>query len=233
MVLQIRWWACSPEGSLALTPTSSVFLQSVTLLTLADSRSSRLLSWTFEFPSTQVRFKGPPCRQVSRPVFVPSSGFGYPHDGLLPSNPSEPYLMPTASMGFYPSELRLPARYYDVPTAVRPHAVSLTSDASARGPCTATQAAASGFLPSQEMPASRRPAPVGFSFLGFSRSLNLIFPSEDLLSCAWLERLLTQHSCSHYRVSIDQRLATAFARRNGRIPATTLLRFEHAPAPQH
>jgi hypothetical protein len=184
VVFQVRWWACGPERSLARTSTSSAFLQSVTLLILADCLSSQHLSWTFRFPPTQVRFKGPPYRQVSRPAFVPSSGFDYPLDGLLPSNPSEPYLVLTASMGFYPSELQLPARYRDVPIAMDPHAVSLTSDAPARRPCTATQAAAPGVLPSQEMPASGRPAPLGFSFLGSSRSLNLILPSEDLLSCA-------------------------------------------------
>jgi hypothetical protein len=36
--------------------------------------------------------------------FVPSSGFGYPLDGLLPAKPHRPYFVPTALLGLNPSK---------------------------------------------------------------------------------------------------------------------------------
>ena len=130
MVFQCSKWAGIPEGQLARTPTFLAFLQSAASADPSRQPQQSAPLTDFHFPSTQIRFKGPPNRQVSTPVFVPSSGFDYPLDGLLPSNPSEPYLMLTASMGFSPSELNLSARYRDVPTAMSPHAVSLAPDTS-------------------------------------------------------------------------------------------------------
>jgi hypothetical protein len=42
---------------------------------------------------------------------VPPSGFGYPLGGFLPPGPRRPYFMPTALLGFRPSEHSLPERY--------------------------------------------------------------------------------------------------------------------------
>ena len=114
------------------------------LLTLAGCRSSTAPLMDFAFPTAQVRFRGPLFRQGSKPAYVPPSGFGYPLDGLLPLNPSEPFYGPTAPMGFSPSELGLPARYADVSTAVYPPAVSPAPDVASELIHTAAQAAASG-----------------------------------------------------------------------------------------
>jgi hypothetical protein len=43
--------------------------------------------------------------------YVPPSGFGYPLDGLLPPSPRRPCFMPTALLGFRPSEHFPPERY--------------------------------------------------------------------------------------------------------------------------
>jgi len=47
---------------------------------------------------TQIRRST--LREVSRPRFVPPSGFGYPLDGFLPPNPCRLCFTPTALMGF-------------------------------------------------------------------------------------------------------------------------------------
>jgi hypothetical protein len=57
-------------------------------LILADSRSSRHLSWT-SVPYGTNQIQRSTYRQVSKPTYVPPSGFGYPLDGFLPLNPSE------------------------------------------------------------------------------------------------------------------------------------------------
>jgi hypothetical protein len=64
------------------------------LMILAGRRSQPAPLVDFLLPTAQIRFKGPPFRQGSTPAFVPPSGFGYPLDGLLPLNPSEPYFRP-------------------------------------------------------------------------------------------------------------------------------------------
>jgi hypothetical protein len=58
--------------------------------------------------------------------YVPPSGFGYPPDGLLHLGPRRPYFVPTALLGFCPSELS-PTREVSqaFPPAMDPHAVSL------------------------------------------------------------------------------------------------------------
>lgn len=45
--------------------------------------------------------------------FVPPSGFPYPLGGLLPPSPGRPYLMPTALLGFNPSEPSPPERCFE------------------------------------------------------------------------------------------------------------------------
>jgi hypothetical protein len=138
----------------------------------------------FFFPSTQIRFEDPPHRRSSTPAFVPSSGFDYPLDGLLPSNPSEPCFMLAAPLGFAPSKLDLHAKCCNVTTALGPHAVSPASDASVRGPGYGDAGRGFWVLHLAGGTGASRLTPLGFSSLGSSRSLILIFPSEDLLSCA-------------------------------------------------
>jgi hypothetical protein len=222
-----------PRGVTGRAPAAWASLQSISSADPSRLPQQPAPLMDFMLPSAQVRFEGPPCRQGSTPVYVPPSGFGYPLGGFLPSNPSGLCFTPTALMGFSPSKPHHPARCRSVPTVTHPLAVYLAFDTSVFRPCTATQAAASGFLPSREVLVVNQPAPMGFSFLGYCRTLTLIFPSDDLLSCALPERLLTQHSRTHFRVSIDQRLMAGLARRNELVPTTTLLRFAHASVPQH
>jgi hypothetical protein len=56
--------------------------------------------------------------------YVPPSGFDYPLDGLLPSNPCRPCFMPTALLGFSPSERSPLERYPAVSDRKDPHTVS-------------------------------------------------------------------------------------------------------------
>jgi hypothetical protein len=59
---------------------------------------------------------------------VPPSGFGYPLDGLLPPGPGQPCFMPTALLGFRPSELSPHRRVSRTsPSEMNPRAVSLTA----------------------------------------------------------------------------------------------------------
>jgi hypothetical protein len=56
------------------------------------------LSWTF-LPYSTSRTEGPPYAGVPA-RYVPPSGFGYPLDGFLPSDPCRFYFTPAALMGF-------------------------------------------------------------------------------------------------------------------------------------
>jgi hypothetical protein len=49
--------------------------------------------------------------RVSQSRYVPSSGFGHPLDGLLPPEPGRACFVPTAFLGFPPSELSPPERW--------------------------------------------------------------------------------------------------------------------------
>jgi len=50
-------------------------------------------------------------RGVSKSRYVPPSGFDYPLDGLLLPSPRRPCFMPTALLGFHPSEFSPLERY--------------------------------------------------------------------------------------------------------------------------
>lgn len=58
-------------------------------------------------PSTLASCEDPLVRRGSNPTFGPPLGFGYPFDGLRPSQPGEPYFMLTASLDFAPSKFLL------------------------------------------------------------------------------------------------------------------------------
>jgi hypothetical protein len=82
-----------------ITCPSSAFLQSITQLTLVSSPQRSDSSRGLSFPSAHIRFEDSLSRQDSTPAYVPPSGFGYPLDGLLPSNPSES-IVPQRSWDF-------------------------------------------------------------------------------------------------------------------------------------
>jgi len=63
----------------------------------------RLLSWALVPFNTCWRRRST-CRGACLPRYVPPSGFGYPPDGLLPSTPRRACFIPTALVGFFPSE---------------------------------------------------------------------------------------------------------------------------------
>jgi hypothetical protein len=53
------------------------------------------------FPSLQhIRIRRSTCSRVLPARFVPPSGFGYPLDGFLPSDPCRSYFVPAALLGF-------------------------------------------------------------------------------------------------------------------------------------
>jgi hypothetical protein len=81
-----------------LANPSLSLLQSLTQLDLAGLLEVQLLSWTF-FPFSTNQIRRSTYRQASTPVNVTPSGFGYPLDVLLPSNPSETVRL-TALLGF-------------------------------------------------------------------------------------------------------------------------------------
>jgi hypothetical protein len=65
-----------------------------------------------DFCSLQhIRVRKSTDRGVSRPRFVPPSGFGYPLDGLLLPSPRRPCFVPAALLGFRPSESSPLERY--------------------------------------------------------------------------------------------------------------------------
>jgi hypothetical protein len=100
--------ACLPEGLHSRIPARLAFLQSIGTVEPSRTPQRRGSSRGLLLPTAPVRFEGPLLRQVSTPVYVPPSGFGYPLDGLLPSSPSGPCFRSTAPMGFAPSEFFFP-----------------------------------------------------------------------------------------------------------------------------
>jgi hypothetical protein len=63
-------------------------------------------------------------REGPTPRYVPSSGFGYPRDGLLPPSPGRPYFVPAALMGFALRSFLLTEGTRRVSARVHPHTVS-------------------------------------------------------------------------------------------------------------
>jgi hypothetical protein len=156
------------------TFASFAFLQSVSQSILAGSPQRSGSSRGLLSPSAQFRVQGLPMRQISRPAYVPPSGFGYPPGGFLPWAPSEFCFTLTALVGFPLRSLcslqgvaMFPLRRAHLPFC-------LTSDG---GIATSTvkPAAAPGFQPLKR--ARRRDSPKrvflqqlpwGYAFLGSS-----------------------------------------------------------------
>ena len=81
----------------------------------------RLLSWALA-PYNTCRQRGSTGRGPCQARFVPPSGFGYPLDGLRPPKPGRACFIPTAFLGFFPSErsplTRWPTRFRIARTCV-------------------------------------------------------------------------------------------------------------------
>jgi hypothetical protein len=86
--------------------SSFAFLQSISWSDRASAPSGKASPATLlGFCSLQhIRDTGVYLPRVCLTRYVPPSGFGYPPGGLLPPCPRQPYFMPTALMGFHPSE---------------------------------------------------------------------------------------------------------------------------------
>jgi hypothetical protein len=72
------------------------------------------------FPTAHTGEEGPRSAGGATTRFVPSSGFGYPPDGLLPSTPGRVCFIPTALLGFPPAELSPPGRWERVSPLAAP-----------------------------------------------------------------------------------------------------------------
>jgi len=132
------------------------------------------------------------CRAVSKPRYVPSSGFGYPLDGLLLPNPRRPCFVPTALLGFTLRSFLLLQGIRDVSIRMNPPAVSASGIAAAEATARSKLVSAPGLLPLPRVPceadvclARRSPdAPLGFRpFQGFHTTALIEIP-PDLLSHA-------------------------------------------------
>lgn len=155
-----------------------------------------LLSWT-SIPYSTDQIRRSTSSAGSTTASVPSSGFAYPLDGFLPSNPSGPYCVPTALLGFSPSKLDHSLRYSRVAAIVHPPAVSLAPDVLSNAHTRKCQPRLLGFYPHERPhllsgPHARhkREAPMGFTFLGFYRELTCFLLSEEILSCASLSEFV-------------------------------------------
>lgn len=137
-----------------------------------SSRSCRSLpAPLMDFCSLQhLKIRKSTCRGSSTSRYVPPSGFGYPHDGLLLPNPRRPCFVPTALMGLHPSKLFPLERYPPAfPPRMNPLAVPLAVLHVACATSRSDEPRLPGFNPSQSplrscMCLARRPpdAPLGF-----------------------------------------------------------------------
>jgi hypothetical protein len=118
------------ENSRSQRSSSSVFLQSLSrshLVARAAKAGTRHLSWA-SCSLQHVPSSGVHSTRVCLARFVPPSGFGYPPGGLLPPGPGQPCFMPTALLGFCPSELSPRRRVSRTsPSGMDPPAVSPTA----------------------------------------------------------------------------------------------------------
>lgn len=171
--------------------------------------------------------------------YVPSSGFGYPLDGLLPRIPCRFCFTPAALMGFSLRRFPLPqgstafqpgktctplAQRYLRRTKRQTGPTSLGFQVYACQDCLATArhfkptatGASLGFCPSRVVTAKTLPR-----------------TSPELLSRAWPPLTVTQRTGPHLRVSIDLRRALPDQHRSAKPAKATLVGFLHLPAPDH
>jgi len=177
---------------------------------------------------------------VFQAAFVPPSGFGYPPDGLLPSNPSGSPSLPQRS---WDSPLPSPALQSSAAFSQRrPHMLfHLHLMARSKLQATAALASASGTATSQYAPSActhitgmrgRRATCLGFPSLGSTASQTFDPPSRIILPRAQKSRAFTRNT-THLGVSIGLRLAGLAPPAKGDTWPATLLRFLHQSGPQH
>jgi hypothetical protein len=111
--------------------------------------------------------------QVLRTCDVPPSGFGYPRDGLLPSQPGRFCFIPAALMGFALRSLLLRGGSRRVSATVRPHAVGSLDISLPKAGAGSHEPRLLGFDPPRSP--SRRTAHFGAAIAGCSLGF---FPSR-------------------------------------------------------
>jgi hypothetical protein len=194
-----------------------------------------------DFYSLQhIKVRKSTCRGVSRPRYVPPSGFGYPLDGLLLPSPCQPCFMPTALLGFTLRSIPLSQGFRDVSARMNPPAVSPDSTAFAEAMTHPVRPRLLGFDPSESplraervISTSTAGCSPGFSPLpGFSHS-----GLDRDSSRSPLTHLAASHGSGHsrcLRVSIGPRLAgSSYAGKPATPDPTTLLGFSHLSTPEH
>jgi hypothetical protein len=208
---------------------------------LADpSRSTaviRLLSWT-SLPYSAHQPRRSTFRQVSKPVFVPPSGFGYPLDGLLPPKPSRCTTPPAALLGFV---LRSSTRSPGIPAFPLEctHMPFIPNLMPGFGQARRFGLRLLGFDPCGKpwrpaVPEVRlcQVAPLDFSFPGFVGHLPCCSFRNDSSHVLNHDNRRNGHLSMHFGVSIGWCLV-ADRGRITTLSATTLLRFLHLPVPEH
>jgi hypothetical protein len=138
----------------------------------------QLLSWT-SVPFSANQIQGSTAQRDSAPVYVTSSGFGYPLDVLLPLNPSETVRL-TALMGFALRSFAQETRYGGVSAVISPPAVSAATNVTTLVVPRSRSPRLLGFDPCLEprhctgYPAVTGVAPLGFTLLGFLQASDLV-----------------------------------------------------------
>jgi hypothetical protein len=194
-----------------------------------------------DFCSLQhIKVRKSTCRGVSRPRYVPPSGFGYPPGGLLLPSPCQPYFMPAALLGFTLRSVPLSQGLRDVSARTNPHAVFPDSTAFAEAKTHPVRPRLLGFNPSKSPLRAERviSTPTAGCSPGFC---SLPGYSHDSLDRDPSRPPLTHFAASHgsghsrcLRVSIGSRFARpSSAGKPANPDPTTLLGSSHRSTPEH
>jgi hypothetical protein len=170
---------------------------------------------------------------------VPSSGFGYPLDGLLPRIPGRFYFAPAALLGFALRRFPLSRGLAGLSTGSEPTYRSAQRLFRRRSVGPARGASVPGFMPPESAwrprgVLSRRPLapPLGFAPLG-SATKTLARTSSSLLSHASRVLAITRRTRWRLRVSIGLRSALPDDVPKYTPAKATLVGFLHLPVPEH
>jgi hypothetical protein len=130
--------------------SSSAFLQSLNQrVPSRPAAAGQHLSWAFA-PYSTFRLRGPLAASFASARYVPSSGFGYPLDGLLPLRPRRVCFTSTALLGFTLRSLPLSKGIRRVSATDAPTCRFTRRYSLRRSDGPALRAAAPGFLPFRE-----------------------------------------------------------------------------------
>ena len=176
------------------------------------------------------------CRGLKPARYVPSSGFGYPLDGLLPRIPCRFCFAPAALLGFSLRRFPLPRGFVSVSAGKDPHTVGLQVTPAPK--CQTGRAGLSFWvhtsrkcLATDGCLSRRSPAPpLGFTPPGPSRqSLDQDFSRSPLTRFA--DPAIAHRIHRRPRVSIGSRLAPTELAPECTPVEATLLGFPHRPHP--